>query len=147
MYRAGSLRAVAEEISYKSDLVGVQELRWDGDGTKSAGKYTSLYGEANDNHELGTGFFVHKRITSAIEKVEFISDRMSYIILRVHWCDIIDLNVHGPKEDKIDDIKGRFYKELELVFDKFLKCHVTILLGDFNAQVGREDIFKPTFGN
>jgi hypothetical protein len=30
MYRAGSLRAVEEEISkYKLDLVGVQEVRWD----------------------------------------------------------------------------------------------------------------------
>jgi exonuclease III len=30
MYRAGSLRAVGEEISkYKLDLVGVQEVRWD----------------------------------------------------------------------------------------------------------------------
>jgi hypothetical protein len=30
MYRAGSLRAIAEEISkYKLDLVGIQEVRWD----------------------------------------------------------------------------------------------------------------------
>jgi hypothetical protein len=36
MYRPGSLRAVGEEISkYKLDLVGVQEVRWDG-GTKVA---------------------------------------------------------------------------------------------------------------
>jgi uncharacterized protein YpbB len=28
------------------------------------------------------------------------------------------LNVHAPTEDKIDDIKDRFYEELEQVFDK-----------------------------
>jgi hypothetical protein len=33
------------------------------------------------------------------------------------------------------------------VFDKFPKYHMKILLGDFNAKVGREDIFKPTIGN
>jgi hypothetical protein len=33
------------------------------------------------------------------------------------------------------------------VFDQFLKYHVKILSGDFNAKVGREDIFKPTIGN
>jgi hypothetical protein len=43
---------------------------------------------------------------------------MSYVILRGRWCDIIILNVHVPKEDKIDDIKDRFYEELEHVFDK-----------------------------
>jgi hypothetical protein len=38
MYRAGSLRAVAEEIlKYKLNLVGVEEVRWDRGGTKSAG--------------------------------------------------------------------------------------------------------------
>jgi hypothetical protein len=40
-YRAGSFRAVAEEISkYKLDSVGVQEVRWDGDVTEPAGEYT-----------------------------------------------------------------------------------------------------------
>jgi hypothetical protein len=33
------------------------------------------------------------------------------------------------------------------VFDKFPKYLMKILLGDFNAEVGREDIFKPTIGN
>jgi exonuclease III len=43
MYRAGSLRSVGEEISkYKLDLVGVQEVRWDGGGTERAGEYTFL---------------------------------------------------------------------------------------------------------
>jgi hypothetical protein len=32
------------------------------------------------------------------------------------------------------------------VFDKFPKYHMKILLGNFNAKVGREDIFKPTIG-
>jgi hypothetical protein len=40
-----------------------------------------------------------------------------------------------------------FYDELERAFDKFPKYHMKILLGDFSAKVGREDIFKPTIGN
>jgi hypothetical protein len=72
---------------------------------------------------------------------------MSYIILRGRWCHIIVLNVHAPTEDKTDDVKDSFYKELEHVFDKFHKYHMKILLGDFNAKVGREDIFEPTIGN
>jgi hypothetical protein len=47
---------------------------------------------------------------SAVKRVEFISDRMSYIILRGGWCNIIVLNVHAATEDQIDDIKDRFYK-------------------------------------
>jgi hypothetical protein len=45
-----------------------------------------------------------------------------HIIPRGCWCcDIIVLNVHAPTQDKIDDVKDRFYKELERVFDKFPK--------------------------
>jgi hypothetical protein len=46
---------------------------------------------------------VPNRIISAVERVEFISDKMSYIILRGHWCDIF-LNVHAPSADKSDDM-------------------------------------------
>jgi hypothetical protein len=53
----------------------------------------------------------------------------------------------APTQDKTDDVKDSFYEELERVFDKFHKYHMNILLGDFNAKVGREDIFKLTIGN
>jgi hypothetical protein len=67
MYRAGSLRIVRDEISeYKLDLVGVQEARWIVGGTEPAGEYTFLYGKGNENNELDTGFFVHKRTISAV---------------------------------------------------------------------------------
>jgi exonuclease III len=63
------------------------------------------------------------------------------------WCDIFVLNVHTPTEDKDDVVKDSFYKELEQVFDQFSRYHMKILLGDFNAKVGREDVFKPIIGN
>ena len=63
----------------------------------------------------------------------FVSDRVSNIVLRGRWCKIIVLNVHAPSEEKSDEAKDGFYEELEQVFDHFLKYHLKILLGDFNA--------------
>jgi endonuclease/exonuclease/phosphatase family metal-dependent hydrolase len=71
---------------------------------------------------------------------------MLYINLKGQ-CDIILLNVRAPTEDKDDNIKDSFYEELEQVFDQFPRCHMKILMGDFNAKVGREDIFKPIISN
>jgi hypothetical protein len=55
---------------------------------RTTGEYTFSYGKGTENHELGTGFIVHKRIISAVMRVEFINDRMSYIILRGPWFRI-----------------------------------------------------------
>jgi hypothetical protein len=80
-YRIGSLMTVVRELGkYKLDLMGVQEVRWEKGGTERAEDYTYFYGQGNGDHQLGTGFFVHKRIVSAVRRVEFISGRMSYII-------------------------------------------------------------------
>jgi hypothetical protein len=64
-----------------SDLVGVQQVRWDSSGTKLA----FLYRKRNDNHELGIA-----------KRVEFVSDKMPYIILRGCWYHVIVLSIHAP---------------------------------------------------
>jgi hypothetical protein len=96
---------------------------------------------------LGTGFFVHHRIVSAVKRVDFVSDRISYIDLRGRWCNIIVLNVHAPSEDKSNDSKGIYYEEVDQTFYHFPKYHMKILIGDFNADVERENNFKPKIGN
>jgi hypothetical protein len=68
---------------------------------------------------------------------------MTYIAVRGRWCDTV-MNVH---EDKTDDTKDSSYKEPERVLDQFPKYHIKILLGDFNANAGREDILKPRTWN
>jgi len=69
---------------------------------------------------LGTGLFVHHRRVSAVKRVEFVSNTVSYIVLRGRWCNIIVLNVHAPSEEKSDDSKENFYEELEQGFIIFL---------------------------
>jgi hypothetical protein len=65
---------------------------------------------------------------SAVKRVEFVNDMMSYIILRGRWFHIIVLNVHAPTEEKIDDVKDYFHAEVEHIFDKFCKYYVKMLL-------------------
>jgi hypothetical protein len=78
MYRSGSLTKVARElVKYKLDLVDFLEIHWDKGSIIRAGGYIFFpYRKGNETHQLGTGFFIHQKIVSAINRVEFISDRM-----------------------------------------------------------------------
>jgi hypothetical protein len=67
---------------------------------------------------------VHKKIIS-VKRVEFTSDKTSYIMLKTFM--------------PCQRIKVRNWN----VFDKLHKYHMKILLGGFNAKIGREDILKP----
>ena len=78
----------------------------------SGGLYFFFYGKGNENYQLRTKFFVHHRVMSAVTRVDFVSDRMSYIVLRGPWFNIIVLNVHAPIEVKCDVSKDSFYEKL-----------------------------------
>jgi hypothetical protein len=75
---------------------------------------------------MGTGFFVfffffffflHKGIISAVKRPELICDKISYLTLRGHWCDIIVLNVHAPTEAKSADAKVSFYYNMKTLLE------------------------------
>jgi hypothetical protein len=78
------LKTVARELGKCNlDFVGVQEVGWDkGRGHWTGrGLYIFIW-----TGELGSlvrnRFFVHKKIVPSVRRVEFISDRVSYRILR-----------------------------------------------------------------
>jgi hypothetical protein len=61
LYMAGTLTVAARELARnKLGLVGVQEVRWDKEGTVTTGDNYFHYGKGNENHQLGTGLFVHQ---------------------------------------------------------------------------------------
>jgi hypothetical protein len=97
LYSVGSLITVSRKLArYKLDLVGVQKVRWKGGGIQPEGEYIFFYGKS----------------ISAVKRVQFVSDRMSYIILRGRCGLVIVLDVHAPKEDKTDDVKDGIYEKL-----------------------------------
>mgnify|MGYP005985764973 CR=1 FL=1 len=57
------------------------------------------------------------------------------------------LNIHPPTEEKEDDVKDALYEEMDRVIDKIPKRDIIIIImGDANAKVGREEIYKEIVG-
>jgi len=68
---------------YKLDLVDVEEVRWDKRDIVRAVDY--IFFSKKETKIISREYiFVHHRIVSAVQRVEFVSRRISYIVLRGH---------------------------------------------------------------
>ena len=54
--------------------------------------------------------------------------------------------MHQQKK-KTEDTKEEFYNLLQQNMNQMAESDIKIILGDFNAKVGKESIYKPTSGN
>jgi hypothetical protein len=67
--------------------------------------------------------------------------------LKAKWFSCILIYVHAPTNEKTEDIKEEFYNLLEQNINQIARSDIKLILGDFNAKVGKESIYKPTIGN
>lgn len=50
--------------------------------------HTFFYVKCNENDQLAIGFFVHTGIISAVKRLECDTNRLSYIVIWAHCCDV-----------------------------------------------------------
>jgi hypothetical protein len=89
--------------------VGVQEVRWEKGGTERAQDYTFFHGQGNGDHQVGTGFLYMRESYQRLGEWSVLVTGC-HIILRVHWCNIMDLNVHAHVKIGGNDIKDSSFE-------------------------------------
>jgi endonuclease/exonuclease/phosphatase family metal-dependent hydrolase len=55
--------------------------------------------------------------------------------------------IHASTEEKDEEQKDAFYELLERLYLKAQKHDIKIVMGDFNAKVGKEHGFAPVLDN
>jgi len=129
------------------DVIALQEVRWPGNFSIRKGDSTILYsGTDNDRHERDVGFVVHDDIYRNVKHFDAINDRICYLHIKSRLFDVILLNWYAPTEEDDDDIKSTFYDRIEQIYDHLPSHAIIIVLGDFNAKIGKEIIYRPTIG-
>ena len=75
-----------------------------------------------------------------------INARMCKLRIKGRFFNYSIINVHCPHEGRPDDEKEAFYAQLEQVYDSCPRRDVKIVIGDMNAKVGREAMYRPVIG-
>lgn len=88
---------------------------------------------------FGTGFLLNKELRRMVVEFKAVSDRICWIRLRGKYRKITIINCHAPAEDKDMEVKNDFYEQIREIMDQLPKYDIKIILGDFNAKIGRED--------
>ena len=106
-------------------------------------------GLESKKHELVCGFYVRGEFLNYVKDIKIINERICYCRLKAKWfsCTLILYLVHASTNKKTEEVKEEFYNLLEQNVNQIANSYIKIILGDFNAKVGKEDIYKPTTGN
>ncbi|XP_063911999.1 putative autophagy-related protein 11 [Zophobas morio] len=71
---------------------------------------------------------------------------MCCLRLKGRFQKIILINVRAPTEKTDIEVKEEFYETLDKEYGKIKKYDLKIVLGDLNAKIGQEELFRPTIG-
>lgn len=130
VYETGKPPQVTSEIrQFNHHVLGVSESRWTGSGkiTVIAGKNCPLLWEG----WLSTPW----RSSHHTQK----SNRMVSAKLKGKHINITLIQCYAPKDDGSDEDKDKSYSQLQAELEKTLWRDLVVIMGELNAQVGRDN--------
>jgi len=136
------MQELAEELGKtRLEIVAIQEIRWSGSGVIKKKDFSLYYsGTKEQVGQAGTGFIIMGRTINSVIGFEAINERLCKIRLKGKYNNVTLVNIYAPTEDKADSEKENFYEQLQLVIDQIPKIDTTVVLGDANAKLGKEDM-------
>ena len=143
MNEAGKAHQIATEMNnYKLDLLGICETRWkkSGECRLSSGQTVIYSGNLEDNaiHSEGVGIMLTGQAKQAMLGWKPLSSRLMTAEFRTTQKNI-KLHVivaYAPTNDKDQEVKESFYRQLENTVQNIPSSDMTIVMGDFNAKIG-----------
>jgi exonuclease III len=135
------MREIADEVlKLGIDLVALQEIRLQGHGEINKKNFAVIYsGPENRTGQNGKRFIISRKIKESILECEPINDRLCRIRIRGKFRNLTIILAYAPTEDKDEEEKVEFYGKLERICSRVPKYDMLMIMGDFNAKVGREE--------
>lgn len=92
-------------------------------------------GNTNDSYG-GVGFLINKRLSAAIQKVDSISSRVCYLILKLSKrYNLKIVQIYAPTSSSDDQEIEQFYADLNQALQQKPKGPFEIVMGDSNQKI------------
>lgn len=145
---------IAHELKkFNIHIAALSETRRPGDGqlNERGGGYTFFWkGKSIKEPRIhGVGFAVSNKLLGSLLSLPVgISERLMVLELRLAKNKIATvISAYAPTLQSPDTVKEEFYGLLETTLSQIPKDNKVILLGDFNARVGKDPIWQDTLGH
>jgi hypothetical protein len=112
--------------SYNVDVTCPQEIRWLGKGTVGKDGHIVFYSCDDNEHALGVGFVVRKRVKHLVLDCEVYAynPRICRLRIKRNFCNYSIINIHAPTEESSEGDKAIFYTQLK----KFMRAALSKML-------------------
>ncbi|KAK0142398.1 Craniofacial development protein 2 [Merluccius polli] len=138
---------------FRIDIAALSETRLADEGQlkEEKGGYTFFWkGKPADEPRIhGVGFAIKNNLVNHLHELPVgISERLMTVRLMLASSQMATVvSAYAPTLDAQQDVKEAFYADLDTILSKVPKEDKLILLGDFNARVGRNhDLWRGTLG-
>lgn len=136
-----SLESLLDELqNFKWDIIGLCETKRDGEGVVElqGGAWLFNKGKTEDNKDAkGIGFLIHPKFKDFVKEMKCHSNRV--ISLKIHLTgdkQLCIIQVYAPTSQYDDEVVEEVYEDVSKVMEES-KAEYTIVMGDFNAKIGR----------
>ncbi|KAI5715793.1 hypothetical protein M8J77_022481 [Diaphorina citri] len=147
LLQVGKLKQTLDVLREKNIMItAVQETRFTDECSFESEGFRVLKGKpgrrvTKNIPHLGTGFIVNKKIVNSILDFSSVCGRLSTLSFKSINKAYTIVNFHAPTNEtnkKDPESVDKLWEKLEETIDKVPKHHSIILIGDFNAQIGKE---------
>ena len=123
---------------YQLDILGISEMRWTDSGKIESDGMT-IYYSGGTKHEKGVGIILTKEMAKSVIAWEPASERIIMVRIETRYTKVTLIQVYAPTNAAEDQEKDEFYELLQDVLDATPEHDMKIIMGDFNAQIGRDN--------
>ena len=140
MKQLGKLHLLLQEMEYQNvQLLGLSEVRWDGDGHLKSGEHTIVYSGGTRSRNCVV-VVLNKELGGSLISYHPINNRLIIVKLQMKQAVCLHVvKVYLPTSEHDEEIIENYYNDLQTVLDEGPHKDALIVVGDFNAKVGSND--------